>query len=600
MNLCYQILWHNQADYMAHWINDLLQESGARGRVLRTDEAIIIDAQGDGATLDRLADSLRLRLPHSLFLGDASPLQNLPENTRALAPRAMPEGLFVLPQTAQKLLDRQNPDYFNLFLGCEAAGVRPIESATLKLGGIVSTVNPQNCETLFNQMAQYLQSGQTLHFQTGRGTLALSAHPLPDRPVFVLVAHTRLLETWQLSQEAFMRLSAVEKPALTLPCPADEAPFFGAAELQLPFDIPTLLLCKALQEAGLDAVYAVGTQTAPDFSFEGGQRSLERLVIAELPQGFAVLKGNAALFPKRLKGPKSTALGLCEDMGALWDNGSILIGPADRLPAHPVSRLNTVGQNPNASHPDTVLIDSAQAAVLSVLVEHGLHNEKAVAAHLAWDDPQSGVLVFDPKSGFKRVSGISPVPQSGKAVIAALEGMDETAPVLLGNIRQKFPGLLETIETKSFAPTPRSLFGLLGLLCGLKAEDEALLTHALLAPTYGEGCKGGVKIDFKTDADRQIDWRWCARTLLSFRMADVPASVLIPSIFESFCDWLVVRLGELRTGVGTPVIAVSGDLSASPIVAQKLHDHFGRFFKLRYNQELPVQGANQALGALYL
>lgn len=600
MNLCYQILWHNRADYFAHWIEDLLKNSGAQGRVLRTETAMIIDAQGDEAALTRFADDLQLRLPHSLFLGEASPLQSVPENARALAPRLMPEGLFVLPQTAQKLLDRQNPGYFNLFLGCDESGVQPIESASLRLEGIVTGFTPQNCETLFSQMAQYLQSGRTLHFQTSRGVLALSAQSISDRPPLVLVAHTRLLEAWQLSQSAFLRLSAVEKPALELPCPMIEAPFFGAARLQLPFDVPTLLLCRALQETGLDAVYALPATDRADFSYTGGASDLGPLLIAELPQGFALLQGGAALLPKRFVAPKSPALGLCGLVGTLWDNDAVLIDRADRLPAHPVSQLKQVGPNNNASHPNTVSIGSLEAAVLSVLLEHGLHDQKAVAAHLSWDDPQSGIAVYDPKTGFKRTAGFAPLPQTGVEVVAALSSMDESAPVLLSNVRKKFPGLIEGIEATRFGPAPRSFFALLGLLCGLEAANETLLTHALLAPTYGEGCKGGVKIDFKLGADRQIDWRWSARTILSFRMADVPMSVLIPSLFESFADLAVMQLGELRTGLSTPVIAASGDLCASPIVAQKLHDHFARFFKLCYNRELPVQGANQAFGALYL
>jgi hypothetical protein len=575
--------YKSQQPYFGHLIADLLDESPLEGAVYLAKAGVVIDATGDEAGIDAFSTLLQNALPFSIHLGTVEPIEALPEGARPLGGvRRLPRGLFILPRTAQQLLNHQSDRFFDLFI--DDSLNPPITRAWLEEAPIKA---PREA---FEKLADRLIQNGSVVLQSARGNirLALSGHEDETTLEALLITHTRFLDRTHADDRLYALLSAIEKPAIRTPVEGLADRFGGAALLQLPYDLVTMLLSRALQDHDIDHLYlSPAPDTAPLLRYEGGVQEARFLELVIKEDGLLMIDG--APLPVWLQGPACEERGLKAPLAAVYEEGKIVLDHAERLS----DRAHTTQAEGE---------DEPAAAMLSVLIEHGCVQENAVGGHLSLMSDESALLAWVAKERrFKPIATFAPLPEQGSETIGQIRNLNESAQTLLDNIAKSYPDLLTKIENYHFkGAAPLRLFALLGLLLGFDSRlSERDLFNRLVHLSLNPACHGGVKIDFKLNADRQIDWMQTARTVLSFRMAGVEPAVLAVSLFESFCDLLVMQLGDMRIALQTPHVAITGDLLAAPVLRQKLQEHFGRFFKLHMSRDLDTRSA-AAVGALYL
>lgn len=583
MNLRVLIRFRSQQPYFAHLIADLLTESTLSGCIYTTDEGIVIDAEGEQAQIEAFSSLLQSALPFSIHLGDVQPIEQLPEDAQPLGDRRLPAGLFILPRSAQRVLSAQSEGFLDLF---SDDGLNP-PITRLYLDHQATSNTP----AALHQLADRLIASGSITLQSARGfiKLTLEGHEDPTQLQTVLITHTRFLERTQADDRLYGLLSAIEKPAIRIG--AEDLPdrFGGGALMQLPYDLITACFARVLQDRAIDHLYlSPGDEREALLRYEGGVQTGRFLEIAPTESGVLPIEGGA--LPIWLKGPACADRGESGPLGAVHEEGAICLDRIETLPPRPHT-LQARGA------------DAAHAAMLSVLIEHRCVQEDAVGGFLSLECDESALLAWmADQRHFRPIATFAPLPASGQEVIEHIRSLDNTAPTLLENIAHKHPTLLSSLESYRFkGAAPLRLFALLGLLLDFDPRlSERDLFNRLIHTSLGSSCRGGVKIDFKLNADRQIDWAQAARTVLSFRMADVDPNILAVSLFESFCDLLVMQLGDMRITLQTQRIALSGDLLAAPVIRTKLEEHFGRFFKLSMNRDLDTRHGAPAVGALYL
>ena len=204
----------------------------------------------------------------------------------------------------------------------------------------------------------------------------------------------------------------------------------------------------------------------------------------------------------------------------------------------------------------------SELEVLALIEKSGLTEKAAAAVYFSFSDLESFVAAHDPGGRITRLIEFLPLPVRGAELLGAIASVDDSGPRLVANYEQRMPELYaavdhfyedeEPAETESLA----WLLGAASLTIGLDQPDLDRALHPSLV---------GVKLDtvvIERDGRYLFDGRRFLRSLISYRIGDVPKDVLARSMFESLADFAVDAVRRLVTEWKADAIVCAGDLFA--------------------------------------
>ena len=214
-------------------------------------------------------------------------------------------------------------------------------------------------------------------------------------------------------------------------------------------------------------------------------------------------------------------------------------------------------------------LSGAQFEVRALLERHGLNEVDCAVAHFSFGDPESFVGAYDRDGELTPLIGFLPLPMNGAALLEAIASIDENASRLVANYRKAFPAdaqrlagfdaNLEISETAALA----WLFAACSLALGLDETDVArALESSLEVVTLDANV-------VRVDERYLLDSRYLLRSLMSYRIGDVPEYVLARSIFTSLGAFVTDSITKLLRDWHATVIVCTGDLFAGNVILRE-------------------------------
>ena len=204
----------------------------------------------------------------------------------------------------------------------------------------------------------------------------------------------------------------------------------------------------------------------------------------------------------------------------------------------------------------------AELEIRDLAAQRGLAEKSLAVAYFSLEEPDSFVGAHDPDGRITRLIEFLPLPIQGAELLEAIASVDENGPRLVANYRHRFPRLHAAL-TRFYADEEDGqtealgwLLGAASLALGLEQPDLERALQPSLA---------GVALDtvvIENDGRYVFDGRRFLRSLMSYRVADVPKDVLARSIFESLGDFAGDALRRLIKDWKADAIVCAGDLFA--------------------------------------
>lgn len=214
--------------------------------------------------------------------------------------------------------------------------------------------------------------------------------------------------------------------------------------------------------------------------------------------------------------------------------------------------------------------------IADVLERHGRAGASAAVAHLSVLGTGSVLGLRDPDGRLTPAVEFLPLPMRGADLLDEIGRIDDNAPRLVANYRKAFPNATERLTAfgAELDDLETPALGWLLLACGLVLSlDDAGLAAA-------GRTTGGVKVDtvvIDRDGHNLFDGRRLLRSLMSYRIADVPAPVLANSVFESFGDFVADAIARLLHVRPAEVVVCAGDLLAeNPVLRGRIRSGLAR------------------------
>jgi hypothetical protein len=204
-----------------------------------------------------------------------------------------------------------------------------------------------------------------------------------------------------------------------------------------------------------------------------------------------------------------------------------------------------------------------ETEIKALLGRHGRSGAATAVAFLSFADPaRSFIGAHDPDGRITPLIEFLPLPVRGGDLLDAIGAIDENAPRLVANYRAAFPEIITRVRTFGTDLEPTTTESLRWLLsaCSLVLWLEEADIARALAPS-----PGGVKADtavIEQDGRYLFDGRRLLRSLMSYRLADVPNHVLARSVFESLGDFTADAIRRLLREWKADAVICAGDLFA--------------------------------------
>jgi hypothetical protein len=212
---------------------------------------------------------------------------------------------------------------------------------------------------------------------------------------------------------------------------------------------------------------------------------------------------------------------------------------------------------------DTLAPVDGETEIKALLGRHGLSGAAAAVAFFSFADPaRSFIGAHDPDGRITPLIEFLPLPVRGGDLLEAIGAIDENAPRLVANYQAAFPEIITRVRAFGADLEPATTESLRWLLsaCSLVLWLEEADVARALAPS-----PGGVKADtvvIEQDGRYMFDGRRLLRSLMSYRLADVPNHVLARSVFESLGGFTADAIRRLLRDWKADAVVCAGDLFA--------------------------------------
>ncbi len=556
----------------------------------------MIEAAGDQAALETLAEQISTLVPKSLFLSDYKIEEIHKEEDSEVQTVSLPDShtpfkVPYCPECQESVLKTLNP-----FNPCSICGFSEksfnMEDLT-KFTGITAPTE----EAFFMQLANVLSDTGELKLPTYNGIRRFSllnsnAHSNDG----VLFCNPRdISEKFLITQGELDSLMMVEKPTIRLKA---KLMLRSEYELDKPFypvffadDKITLALSAALKNKGIDAVFCDHIPTLR--------------VATALDEHLIITTGRDMLpwrVPMSLKNPS-----FCEYGGfqAYGDNNGLQVDTT--LELNNQAYIRYVPNDESSQFNGAISFEPAHAALRSIVLEHALEGQALCGIHFSREHT-SHIFSFSSKIGYTpmvlfRDQDIT----QPRDMLEAIASMDEGGIRLVNNFKNTFPDLYEKIgqvQFKNHASDITKIWSMAAVFIGLYDGDDALKSCEVLEATAIEfGGKSGPRIDYKvisTEEGYQLDIRLAIRSVMSFKLAGLDDYLLSFGFIDSLADFIAQQAEDADANIGIHGVTLSGGIFENRQLLMRAYNALSVNYPIYRNKRLSIDDANVALGAITL
>jgi hypothetical protein len=593
------------------------------GHLIRQGDETTLYVQSDEAEiLENFANQLAQSVPHSIFMKSYSVevVDAIPNGKVWEASTSHPR---TVPPCPNCLADVENPEskhFGNLFTHCDVCGY-PVAPADVKLTNfakeIVAPANSNHTE-LFTTLAKVLHRSGYATVTTMNGQVTVAAltqkniERFPVDEIILYDVHTAT-HLFEMQKGEVLALGSIEKPRIKLQTSKvfqESYPFYlsNFAYVKLPDDMVLFLLMRALHQTGEKLFYLsyrVDAQTPISLTFASEVFPLKPLEVVVTEEGDAVVvSGERSIMPWQGKGYGKKSVSLCGDYVGMMDEESAHVLSKERLAGSDIE-VEEVLVAEGEDVPDTgvpvIRYAHRHAAFFSVLGEHELLDQTIAGIYIS-QAHDSAIMIHSKKFGLVDFIRFDFEYQTFGELLSDIRTMNETGERLLANFNQKFPGVLDRLESEEITPNGSNimkLFGVIGVILGFGERPSQAVVKLLENAAAFKG-KKGPRIDYKLKEERRLDPLWSVRTAMSFKLAGVDDLTLSFGVVESFSEFLSTSIDDIQTDMGLDGVVLCGSLFGEKKILQKSHLLIAKNHSTYINKALPLDEMNTAYGALLL
>lgn len=556
-----------------------------------------IEASGEQAELEAVAEQISALIPQSLFLRDYTVEEIAKEDTTKvstfLEQQETPFKIPYCPECQKSVIETLDP-----FISCKVCGFSDTSLSIEELSTFTA-INADTVEAFFIKSAEYLiEKGEfILPTYNGIRHFSLLGSDVHKDTGVLFCNPTHISEKFLITQVELDALLMVEKPAIRLKA---KLMFRTEYDLNEPFypvfladDKITLALSTALKNRGIDAVFCDHVTTLR--------------VSASLDQHVIVNVGRDMLPWRHPLSLKSASF--CEYAGVQAYGDSSRLDLDKKLKLKNQSFIHYVSHQNKSNVSAAIRFEPAHAALRAVVLEHELDGKALCGVYLSRENPTQ-IFGFSEKIGYTPMVQFSnELLSQPKNMLEAISLMDEGGLRLVSNFKKTFPDLYAKVEqlqfnTSSDTSAITKLWATAAVFIGLYEGDDTLKACEALESTAIEfGGKSGPRIDYKiiaTDEGYQLDMRLAIRSAMSFKLAGLDEYLLSFGFIDSLADFIAMQAEDSDANIGIDAVVLSGSLFENRQLWMRTCNALSANYPIYRNERLSIDGANIALGAITL
>ncbi|WP_144208003.1 hypothetical protein [Shewanella donghaensis] len=480
--------------------------------------------------------------------------------------------------------------------------------------------------------AQRLEQDSILSIAVGDNTqITLSKKPVAHVPncqtLFenVLICNTSKLNHYFVVQPfEVLALSSLEKPFIKLRTQTDQLSQHstGQNDLKLTKGYYTvhfassrflMVLSHQLSTLGIDWLYInVSAEHNGDIDCKNNISPIHALTRA------TITRVNNAWVEIAAHGPiTSTGMTPLHDdssyqhYSATWTNKVIHCHYSPDTEAHSTVKLTGIDAATCAMHAGLLNLSEQEINKIANRKLTSEDKKTITTATLFFShDNRSSLITQDKQQNITEFLVLPTFPHSGADIAERLK-QDEAK--IFDKFAIEYPTLIKYLASTRLNNISRTdnLQTFIAIAAMIILEDEQLTHlkttvskadafHALAQSYNGSNAP---RIDFPLCSEnecRTINWRRTLASLMSFKLAGANPAILAFGFFDSLADYLSNWLDHLEQQQGVDALVLAGNDLSYSVFADRLCIRANKNYPIIVNRELDLDGANLAIGGLYL
>lgn len=594
MHIAFKFHYIHDNGLFVRVLREIQKRSHLPLRLSQTQKDYVIEASGEQAELETLAELVSALVPQSLFLKSYAIEEiQTPNTLHPLPEHSTPYEVPCCPECQKKIFQTLNP-----FEPCGVCGFTETVITFESLRAETQS-DAKSADELFLALAERLIEKETITLPTFNGIRQISLLKSVDDQMngILMCDPSNISDFWVITQGELDTLRMIEKPSLRL---KPKLKFRAENGLTKPFypvffadDKITSALGAALSRKGVKAVYC---SHAP-------------ILRAAFATGHSVIiaAGRDMLpwhHPLGLNQPSCCTFERFEGSG---DTQGLVLQSAVESLSKPCVRFVANGESSPFSH--AISFEPVHAALRSVVLEHELQGKSLCGLYLSRRH-RSQICSFSTKIGYTPMSYFSDeLLNSPREMLSAITQMDEAGARLVANYQKTYPQLIEKIEHARFETNENvsmliKLWGMAALFIGLCDGDTIQNGCEQLEATALEfNGKSGPRIDYKvikTPLGYEVDPRLAIRSAMSFKLAGVDDYLLSYGFIDSLADFIAQQAEMADANIAISGVALGGSLFENRQLLTCTYNVLQSNYPIFHNERLSMDGANVAVGAITL
>ncbi|MGS0680716.1 Kae1-like domain-containing protein [Shewanella sp. 125m-7] len=586
-NIRFEFKCTREVPFYGHLCNQYLQNEQYDVTIGKNDNLYYIEAQGEQAQLEQLADAIAQDFLISAWLVKPQIIAiEKPIGTKKLLPEAKLE-LEYCQHCQPQFGDNQAAHFGHIGFHC------PCCHAHTRISPIEQAVSLSDARALVQKLDK-LGAIELPSDSIGAGPI-ISFKPIANQPIearqqLVICNPNNLHAHFSVNDSQILALSSIEKPLIKTR-PINNHPRLKQPLYEISFAQSRLLLVigEILRQQGIDYLYIANSHN-PKIAMVEAKWSL-----IQTPPSSQTQVVDAARQPLHDDAQAG-------NYSARWANSHVEIG----LNEPSVTENNAI----------TPISNAASCALHSATIAE--KKPKYVAALYFSHSSSTQIVTLDGKQQVELFFEFPSMPDNGYDIVHQLELSPQKS--LLDKFKTQYPDdYLKLLSLKLAQPTNNieSLWAIAAVFLGAARHLQPRTSANTTAPlSKTELCdfvvaramchKGAnaPRIDFpltRGEAFRSLNWCKTLGTIISFRLAEADnIDKLAFGMHDSFADYICNWIEHLDQNISIKSVVIAGNSFANEVLAQRVALRLGKNFTLNTNSQMDLDGVNLAAGALYL